>query len=370
MNTKLTLTEGGNVTISTPQGDISAERVDLTKINRDEIALKLKRALQILNAAFKRKYGLPLWNNELFASKKFLSGSSLHFFDKSIPSDVFVKYKKFLGDLDTQVDKAQEKNIEDFLDSLKDYRSGYVSFVGYKKSAGQFITLWAFSQPKINIQIDLELVDFNEGRPTEWSQFSHSSDWKDIKEGIKGVFHKYLMRAFTTKTLRDIIILKGKKEVPTKVTSTDLAFSVQQGLRVKIEPVMEGGKHKTIDGLQVYKEIPTKQSTYINDLGIMFEILFGEKPAKVDLEMFNSFIGGLHLAKKYLSSAEQSKLILGFAFTLFGPGAQGLYRGNPELDQKEKMAAFGKMIDTLGASYDKHLVNKMRVDYYKAYKAD
>lgn len=364
--TKENLTEGGNVQI----GDVSAERIDLNKIDRTSITTRLTRVLQAINLLFKKKHGLPLWNEDLFKSKKFLSGSAYHFFDKAIPTKEFVQYKSTVGDLDTQVDKAQEKNIEEFLDGLKGYRSGYVSFVGYKKSAGQFITLWAFSQPKINIQIDLELVDFNEGKPTDWSQFSHSSDWKDIKEGIKGVFHKYLMRAFTTKTLRDIIILKGKKEVPTKTTSTDLAFSVQQGLRVKIEPVIEDGKHKTIDGLQVYKEIPTKSSTYINDLGIMFEILFGEKPSKVDLEMFNSFVGGLHLAKKYLSSAEQSKLILGFAFTLFGPGAQGLYRGNPELDQKEKMAAFGKMIDTLGASYDKHLIDKMRVDYYQSYKAD
>ena len=356
--------EGGNVQI----GDVSAERIDLSKINRDFIVTRINRTLQMVNLQFQKKYGLPLWNKELFASKKFLSGSAFHFFDKAIPTPEFKQYKNTVGDIDTQVDKAQEKNIKEFLDSIVGQKFAYVTFIGYKSSAGQFISLWQFNQPKINIQIDLELVDFNNGKPTEWSQFSHSSDWKDMKEGIKGVFQKYLLRALTTKTLRKIIILKGKKEVPTETMSTDLAFSVTQGLRTKIEPVIENGKHKEINGLQVYKEIPTKSSTYINDLQVMFEILFGVKPDKTQLEMFGSFIGGLHLAKKYFKKAEQSTVVLGFAYTLWAPGAQGLYRGKAELDQREKMAAFMKMIDILGVSYDKKTIDDMRVKYYENYK--
>lgn len=358
------LKEGGNVQI----GDVSAERIDLSKIDRSSIVTKINRTLQLVNLLFQKRHGLPLWNKELFASKKFLSGSAFHFFNKAISTPEFVKYKNTVGDIDTQVDKAQEKNIESFLNSIEGQKFGYTTFVGYKKSAGQFITLWQFAAPKINVQIDIELVDFNKGQPTEWSQFSHSSDWTDMKEGIKGVFQKYLVRAFTTKTLREIIVLKGKKETPTKVTSTDLAFSVNQGLRQKLEPIMDGDVHRKIDGLQVYKEIPTKDSTYFNDLKIVFEILFGVKPKPVELEMFGSFVGGLQLAKKYFSVEEQKKLILGFAFTLWSPGAQGLYRGNAENDQREKNAAFMKMVDTLDVAYDKAQIDKMRVNYYEKYK--
>lgn len=365
LNFKQYIKEGGNVQI----GEYEAERIDLNKIDRNSIVTRINRTLQMVNLQFQKKYGLPLWNKELFASKKFLSGSAFHFFNKAIATPEFVKYKNTVGDIDTQVDKAQESNIKEFLDSITGQKFGYVTFIGYKSSAGQFITLWQFSQPKINVQIDLELVDFAEGKPTEWSQFSHSSDWADMKEGIKGVFQKYLLRAMTTKTLRDIIILKGKKETPTKVTSTDLAFSVGQGLRVKIAPVMDDGKHRTIDGLQVYKEIPTKESTYINDLKVMFEVLFGVQPSTLELELFGSYVGGLQLIKKHFSVAEQKKVVDGFAFTLWGPGGQGLYRGNPELDQKEKMAAFMKMIDTLGVGYDENKIDKMRVEYYEKYKA-
>lgn len=365
LNFKQYLKEGGNVQI----GDTSAERIDLQKIDRSSIVTRINRTLQMVNLQFQKKYGLPLWNKELFASKKFLSGSAFHFFNKAIATPEFVKYKNTVGDIDTQVDKAQEQNIKEFLDSIIGKNFGYVTFVGYKSSAGQFITLWAFDKPKINVQIDMELVDFAEGRPTEWSQFSHSSDWADMKEGIKGVFQKYLLRAMTTKTLREIIVLKGKKEVPTKTTTTDLAFSVGQGLRQKLAPVMDGDKHRTVDGLQVYKEIPTKESTYINDLKIMFEVLFGVAPKAVELEMFGSFVGGLQLVKKHFSSTEQQKVVDGFAFTLWGPSGQGLYRGNPELDQVEKMAAFLKMVDVLGVSYDHAKIDKMRIEYYEKYKA-
>ena len=361
---KAFIAEGGNVQI----GDVEAERIDLSKIDRNSIVTRINRTLQMVNLMFQKKHGLPLWNKELFASKKFLSGSAFHFFNKAIATPEFVKYKNTVGDIDTQVDKAQESNIESFLNSITGEKFGYVTFIGYKKSAGQFITLWQFSAPKINVQIDIELVDFDKGQPTEWSQFSHSSDWADMKEGIKGVFQKYLVRAFTTKTLREIIVLKGKKETPTKVTSTDLAFSVNQGLRQKLQPVMDGEKHRTIDGLQVYKEIPTKDSTYINDVKVVFEILFGVKPKPVELEMFSSFVGGLQLAKKYFTSAEQKTLLIGFAHTLWSPAAQGLYRGNPEDDLKEKNAAFMKMVDTLGVGYDKAAIDKMRVAYYENYK--
>ncbi len=358
------LTEGGNVQI----GQHEAERIDLSKLDRAAIVLRVNRTLQMVNLKFQKEYGLPLWNPELFNSKKFLSGSAFHFFNKAIPTAEFKQYKNTVGDIDTQVDKAQAANIKEFLTSITGQKFGYVTFIGFKESAGQYITLWQFSQPEINIQIDLELVDFVEGQPTEWSQFSHSSAWEDMKEGIKGVFQKYLLRALTTKTLREIVILTGKKETPKKVMSTDLAFSVTQGLRQKLEPVMDNGKQRMMDGLPVFKEIPTKTSTYINDLKVMFEVLFGTTPTAKDIQLFGSFVGGLQLAKKHFSAAEQKTLILGFAHTLFGPGAQGLYRGNPDLDYKEKMVAFKKMVDVLGVSYDEATIDKMRVTYYENYK--
>jgi hypothetical protein len=258
------LTEGGNVQI----GDKSAERIDLNKISRDDITPEIEQTLDAFNAAFKKLHNIPIWSGELFASKKFLSGSAFHFFDRAIATAEFKQYKNTVGDIDTQVDAALEKSVEAFLSTNAGKKFGAATLIGHKNSAGQSISLWYFDKHKINVQIDLEYVDFANGVPTDWSQFSHSSDWSDIKAGIKGAFHKYAMRALTSKTLRDIIILKGKKEVPTKIKATDLAFSVTQGLRTKIEPVTIDGKHQHKDGLQVYREIPTKSSSYTNYLNV------------------------------------------------------------------------------------------------------
>ena len=79
------LNEGGNVTISTQSGNVSADKIDLTKTNRDAIAVDILTALHLFNSAFKQEYNVPIWNDELFSSKKFLSGSSLHFLNKNIP---------------------------------------------------------------------------------------------------------------------------------------------------------------------------------------------------------------------------------------------------------------------------------------------
>ena len=255
--------------------------------------------------------------------------------------------------------------VDAFLTANTGKKFKNATLIGFKKSAGQSITLFAFDDPKINIQIDLEYVDFLNGVPTAWSDFSHSSDWNDVMAGIKGVFHKFLLRALTTKTLRDIIILKGKKEVPTKIKSTDLAFSVTSGLRVKIEPVVDNDVHRVIDGLQVYREIPTAKSNYVTELNTMFEILFGHKPTSTEIKQFGSFVGGCELAKKYFNHNEQATVILGFANTLWGAGAQSLYRGNQDLDNKEKMIAFNKMVGIFGVEFNKAEVEKMHREYYK-----
>lgn len=217
------------------------------------------------------------------------------------------------------------------------------------------------------IQIDMELVDFEDGRPTEWSQFSHSSDWEDLKAGIKGVAHKMALRALTGKTSREIILLKGKKETPTRITSNDLSFSVMYGLRQKLDPVVgEDGKQKTIDGLLVYREAPVATSTYVNDLAIIFAILFDEAPTVSEVKKLGSFTGILDLVKKYFNPSDALKFMDGFVELLVGPGAQGMYRGNPEADHNEKMImliAAGRVLNIKLGKYRSMITN-----YYENYK--
>lgn len=354
MSFKEFLNEGGNVKI----GDVEATRINLKEVDRKEIVKMLDRSLAVINAHFKRFSGEPLWVKELFRSKKFLSGSSLHFFDRKIPDKVFVEKKPTVGDIDTQVDKAMAEQVKRWLDSLHGTKLGYLTFVGYKSSVGQYITLWTIDKYNLNIQIDLELVDYENKMPTAWSSFSRSSSWADIQASIKGVFHKYLLRALTSKNMREITLLKGKRGTPTKIMTGDHAFSVALGLRRKLQQTETPG---------VYREIPTKDSKYITDLREIFKTLFGHEPKASELEQFGSFVGVLKLIKKYLTSSEIDNVILAFSLLLWGKGAQGLVRGNPEEDFETKKVAYDMMLKELGRKQPKE-VDEMIDSYYKAYK--
>ncbi len=70
---------GGNVEIETPDGVASAQKIDLQKIDRTEMVSLLSVGLDLINKAFEKRTGLPLWNDELFKSRKFLSGSAFIF---------------------------------------------------------------------------------------------------------------------------------------------------------------------------------------------------------------------------------------------------------------------------------------------------
>jgi hypothetical protein len=361
MRVREVILEGGNVQI----GAQSAQRLDLKKLKRDQLIPVLDQLLQAINAGFAKMHKRPLWSPRLVASRKFLSGSAFHFFNVAgIPSDQFVKYKPTVGDIDTQVDQNLLEPAKQFLDAATGKQFGPATLIGYKSSVEQLITLWAFSDPPVNVQIDLEFVEYEGDEPTEWAQFSHSSAWNDIEAGIKGVFHKYLLRALSTPSLRDVVVLSGKKETPKVVKTTDLAFAVTRGLRYKLSPVMDGNVQREMDGLKVYKEIPTKESTYETNLYVIAKIFFGNQFEAGDIEKFWSYLGTLELVKKYFDKSQQSAVVTGFVYTLFGPGAQELYRGDPEQDAQDKNAALEIMTKTLGVPYDKKSVDAMRKDYY------
>jgi hypothetical protein len=365
------LLEGGNVTI----GDQEAQRINLSQVSRDEVAQQIQITLNAINQAYQQQYGQPLWNEELFKSNQFLSGSSLHFFDKNISTDEFARHKGTVGDIDTQVDATQSKEIAEFLDNSTGHHFGAATLVGYKKSAGQYISLWRLDNPKLNVQIDFELVDFAEGKPTNWSQFSHSSSWSDIKEGIKGVFHKYLLRALTRVYSKDFVIEKNKGRGKNKTTvhevtnSNELAFSVMKGLRNKYAPVLdENGKQKVKDGLPVFKEKPSKGDKYINEPAEIFKMLFRKAGKEQDVKDFNSFVGGLNLINKNLNDNQKQSVINGFINLLWGKGAQQLYKGDPETDNNEKTAAFEKMVSELDVPYQSKQLNQLKDEFYKGYK--
>jgi hypothetical protein len=369
------LMEGGNLRL--PSGD-EAGQIDLKVHDRKFIVPVLNNVLSNINNSFSKSSGTSLWLPELLQNRKFLSGSSLHFFDTDIPDEEFVRVKPLIGDIDTQVDKDLRDQLTGWLDSAKGKAIGPATLLGYEVGNEQYSSLWQLTNPPIKVQIDLEFVDYDKGEPTSWSQFSHSSSWDDLGAGIKGVFHKYLMRAFTTNTLKQRYIMTKTGKIQAKpVTSTDIAFAVSSGkgggMRQKYEPVMDtdNGQQLEKDGIPVFKEIPVDQSKYVNEIDSMFEMIFGRPPKGDDARKLWSFTGGVDLANKYLDDNAKDKLANGFILTLFGPQGQGLYRGNPERDKKEKMIALDYLMKNLGVPDSIIKDAEVQADnYYSKYKTE
>lgn len=357
------LQEGGNVQID----DQEAERIDLLKHDRTSITKKIAAGLSAINAGFKKEVGKPIWNDALMKSKKFLSGSAFHFFNPEIADDMFKKYKNSVGDIDTQVDKNMDTEIKDFLTKNKGKSFGPMKLIGFKTSAGQHISLWHLEDPSMNIQIDLEMVDFENEEPTEWSNFSHSSSWEDMTKGVKGVAHKYLLRALDAPKLKDIVLkAKTARGSDKEVKSSETAFSVTHGVRQKLKPVLDdSGKQLMIKGKPAYHEMSTAESKGDTNLSNIFKAYFGKDPSAEDLKKMNSFTGLIQLIKKVFKADDQKKIADGFARTLWGPGAQGLYRGDPQKDAEEKNGMMKILLNELGL---KDSYQPDRDAFYAAYK--
>ncbi len=374
---KRTLLEGGNLEIDGAQ----AQQIELKVHNRAYIVPILDRLLNAINAEFQQSQGGPLWSAKVLKTKKYLSGSSLHFFNTDIPDDEFERVKPKVGDIDTQVNKDVEPQLAQWLNSVKGQVVGNAKFVGYSRGNEQYSSLWELTDPPIKVQIDFEFVDYTEkDEPTDWAGFSHSSSWDDLSQGIKGVFHKYLIQAFTKLTTTEFLLRKmvgrGKARVEQDVPTTDNMFSFAVsskeggGLRAKYEPVVdEKGRPLVIDNLPVMRALPA--SGYEKDIGAIFQSIFGKRvdsgTLKKILPKTWSFTGLLEIMNLVLEPAEKEQILDAFVDKLFAPGAQGLYKGDPQRDMTEKNSAVNYALKVLQVTPPKNL-EQMRQEYVKNYK--
>lgn len=374
------INEGGNLEL--PSGD-AADTINLKVHDRSFIVSILSKLLVGINAAYTKMYKDHLWDSNLLKNKEFLSGSSLHFFNTNIPDEEFTKVKPKVGDIDTQVDKHKEANLEKFLKKAQGKQVGPAKFLGYKRGNEQFSTLWELKDLPLKIQIDLEFVGYEDGKPTPWAQFSHSSDWEDIKSGVKGVFHKYLIQSFASLTKQEFLLRKmvgrGKAKTLTDVLTIDnlISFAVASkeggGLRQKYEPVIDPdtGAQEIKDGRLVYTARPTEG--YDQSLASIFSKIFGKRlTPQLWTKMskkFWSFKGLLEVMDLLLKDKEKKKVIDTFVDKLFAKGAQGLYKGDPNRDIDEKMIALKLMLEYLDMSPPPDLEQKI-TDYKDSYKID
>ena len=371
---KRNLVEGGNLAI----GQDQADTIDLKVHDRKFMVPLLNKLLVAINNSYASANKQPLWSPQTLQSRKFLSGSSLHFFDTNIPDDKFVQVKPKVGDIDTQVNKEMEQTLAQFLDAHKGKAVGPATLLGYERGNEQFSSLWAFNDPPIKVQVDLEFVEFEKDQPTDFAAFSHSSSWDDMSEGVKGVFHKFIIQSLTKLTSSDFVLRKVHKKTgkatDKPVHDSMLSFAVSSkeggGLRAKYEPVLDAtGNQEIVDGLPVFKELPP--AGYERNIGKMFQAILGhrvnEKQLQAALPKTWSFTGLLDLANAVCSPEEKQNLVTSMIEKCYAKGAQGLYKNDPKRDAEEKDAALNVMFKKLGVNAPPEL-KQMRQEYMSTYR--
>jgi len=417
---------------------IQAQQVDLRVIDRKTLRKDLIDAFVSLDSKFEAKYGEPLWEDAtgLFYSNGNFSGvafngSSEHFFSNAISDESMLKKKPTMGDVDLTIPKEKLQDLFDLLLDLEGSQiSPHVTYMGQNNTQKDFYlsqinSIFAYEyEPGTDplfIQVDFESSDYEGNRPTEFAKFSHSSSWEDINAGLKGVFHKYIIRSLADilSKMEDVVVLQKKsllwppsaRKISASSTPVKMySFSVDSGLRsayelqkYKEEDLAKGEEYKQqkskkkklaspedelplpnvgdvveVDGKTAYKLLEPKESTYVNVVSEIMKLLFKEKmgedyqPTSEDVNLFGSFVGILRLMKKYLDNDEIESVYQNFVdWKLFDSASQGLYINEPpeiakEKDKSSKMAAvnqFRKMFSFLEEPDSQKLES-----YYGVYK--
>lgn len=383
------LCEGGNVVVKDVRGkDIPAEKIDLSKFNRSKFTKDMLEAFSNLNDMFEKEYGFPIWKNmKILKNGYAFNGSSETFFSREITDDEYVAIKPKVGDIDLTVPQEHKKQLWSLLNKLIGKKlSSKVIFVGhnrpnYSPNNHQINSILEYKDGNttVHAQVDFELTPYTgHGDPAEFTKFAHSSSWADMKEGLKGVHHKYLLRALAGgSSMRDDIVVVTDKATPEKpkLKKLDgfprmLKFSVDRGLRTAYEPqFLSSGKPWMISGKQVYKEQPTSKSKFETSVEGIFKMMFAEPQGLKDLHNMWSFVGILELMKKYHTKQQVEQTIQRLVDLYWGRGAQGFERNNPELDKAIKMAGY-KMVLKYFPYLKKNnkTIERMMNQYYKNYR--
>ena len=384
---------GGNVTaiIKSTGFSTRAEKVNLKEIGITEFRKVVLELFESLNEKFYSAYGTYIWNNEeILTSGYAFNGSTSYIMNPVYTESKILQHKNNCGDIDITVPHELKEQLWELLDSLEnEFITVNCQYMGSNKltvsSIGEQINSVFKMKFKtvnevnaVNVQIDFEFLEYKNHKPTEWAKFSHSSSFEDCLLNIKSVNHKYLIRALVgAASVRNDIIIATPKSSPEKIilskskihnTPRMLKFSVSRGIRVAYEPLISGG---TIyhDGKMVYKEIPSKTSSYITEIQEMIKLIFGVvEVSEKDLSNFQSFGGVINLMKQYLTDSQIYETHQRYLELLWAPDgrlrAQELEANNPGLDYDIKHTGYLYFIKELNLMND---AAQMITTYYKSY---
>lgn len=318
---KAFLAEGGNIKV----GEVGANAMDMAKVPRANRQKDVSDLMHGINHDFMATHGDHLFGRkgEGIDSGGIFAGSSKAFMDKNLKDEEHNKYKPSVGDIDTMYPEHHKEKLGELLQPGKRY--GRYSVVGIKKNGSQFSGLFKHDNGEVH-QVDFEPQPFENGEPNKWAQFSHSSDFNDVKTGLKGVHHKLLLSALTAAHGRQGIIRGPKGDQPGFVE--DNAFAVAGGLRPR---------HKEVEGEKgVYQELKPADTKYEQDVPKIFKTMIGHDANDEELGKFGNFHGVLDLASKHFSKEQQSRVADKFIHNLYDPRRAQMMNKDPKKDMEMK----------------------------------
>lgn len=333
---------GGNVIFN----GIGSDRIEIqNQYSRDRILDRLTHLFAGINR------DLKLWATDKHTIEEYLAGSTVFLFDTRIPVEALIEVKPTFGDVDIQFDKNRVDAVVAWLTNIPEI--GMFRLVGWLKSIDTVVTLWQDQVTKKNYQVDLEMVEFENGIPSAWSKFSRSSDWDDLELGIKGFAHKYIFRAITAKDLIDTNVQLKTKLVRKKITP--VVFS-PKGARKKYHSV----------GINVWEEIPMDESLLIRDVEDLFELFFDGQARGDEVDLMYSYRGVIELILRYIDKNDFGAIADGMANLLWGKGAQEVVRDDKDSDFAVKASAYDYLVTRLGVN-STAMGHPLATEYYKTF---
>lgn len=347
---------GGNsfaLDLQTKEIKSFAEKIDLSKISRIELINSIRKILDILNLLYNQKFDQKLFNT---FSLNMICGSSKHLFDKNLSNTDILKYKPLFGDIDILIDNEKIPLLWKLLKTIENKPINNIEYIGQNKKEipkQQINSIWKING--ILIQFDFIGIDFS----NDWAIFMKQSSWEDVKNGIKSVFHKLLLRAYVREKFKeDGILLTPKSSIKNLRIAKNQKlnkYSISHlGLAERIRKV-------GFESKDLFKEIP---KIYIIDKNEI-ENIIGKIP--------ESFIDFCNIIKNEPNKLNIFKefVILCFGYDILKKEgiaiAQSLERVNLDLDKNLKLNAITYLLNTIDLTNSKELfrlVTNDAVSYY------
>jgi hypothetical protein len=371
---------------------------------RNRFIADIKEMLSALNDGFSSMFGKLLWPEleSYFSDLLIFGGSTEHIVDPSISDEDFSFYKETFSDLDIYIPQAGERgsSLIKFLDQNKGSMLGSkFKIIGTKIQPNENVandrgtnTIFQYVDGKGNPYIQFDFMPQpipvqGEDEKTSkalksWVKLSHSSNWRDVQQSVKGVFHKYLLQSLVSIRSR----VSGHIATPAstkeklrlvKEPGPDLhmqSLAVDKGLGTT-RLTKQDYEH---EGQPVYKVTQPSEKKYVTDAEKIFEAAFGFSAEPEDLEKMRSFLGLLDIMRENLLPDPEGrkfcgKVLKSFLYKLIGDHGQEISTYSEAKDIKPKAAAVAAIRsfgfdDVLNEVLPPEEIEAMLEKYYKRFK--